>query len=148
PFVDRPTAMTLSKTTISPPKCESGAKKIPCVLGPILHSRSKFELKDSTPRNPAIMSKAGAIFAIQTDEMSAVQYMRINAALAVQYGLPEIEALKAITIYPARIIGVDTRVGSLEVGKDADIIVLDGPPLDYRTNTELVIIDGIEQYRA
>lgn len=92
-------------------------KKIACVTGPILHSRSKFELRDSTPKNPAILSKAGALVVIQTDEMSAVQYIRINAGLAVQYGMAEMEALKAITIYPARTIGVADRVGFILCSK-------------------------------
>ena len=61
--------------------------------------------------------------------------------------MEEEEALRAITIHPAEIIGVDHRVGSLEVGKDADIVVLSGHPLDYRTVTELVLIDGAVAYR-
>ena len=97
--------------------------------GPILFSRVKFELKDMTPKNPGLMAKAGVKVSIQTDEMSAVRYLSINAALAVREGMPEEEALKAITINAAEVIGVDDRVGSLEVGKDADIVVLAGTPL-------------------
>jgi imidazolonepropionase-like amidohydrolase len=122
------------------------AKRIPVTAGPILFSRSKVELKDMTPKNPGLMVKAGVKVALQTDEMSAVKYLPINAALAVREGMPEEEALKAITINAAEVIGVADRVGSLEVGKDADIVVLSGDPLDYRTVTELVLIDGEVAY--
>jgi imidazolonepropionase-like amidohydrolase len=123
------------------------AKGIPVTAGPILFSRVKFELKEMTPKNPGLMAKKGVKVAIQTDEMSAVKYLAISAALAVREGMEEEEALRAITIHPAEIIGVDHRVGSLEVGKDADIVVLSGHPLDYRTVTELVLIDGAVAYR-
>jgi imidazolonepropionase-like amidohydrolase len=122
-------------------------KGIPVTAGPILFSRVKYELKDMTPKNPGLMSRAGVKVAIQTDEMSAVKYLPINAALAVREGMPEEEALKAVTIYPAQIIGVDDRVGSLEPGKDADIIILDGHPFDYRTAVELVLVDGQVAFR-
>ncbi|MGD9317554.1 MAG: amidohydrolase [Anaerolineae bacterium] len=122
------------------------AKEIPVTAGPILFSRLKYELKDMTPRNPGLMSKAGVQVAIQTDEMSAVRYLTINAALAVREGMPEEEALKAITINPAKIIGVDDRVGSLEMGKDADIVVFSGHPFDYQAVAELVLVDGDVAY--
>jgi|YNPBryantNP2012_1023418.scaffolds.fasta_scaffold13811_2 imidazolonepropionase-like amidohydrolase len=123
------------------------AKRIPVTAGPILFSRVKYELRDMTPRNPGLMARAGVKVAIQTDEMSAVKYLTINAALAVREGMPEEEALKAITINAAEIIGVERRVGSLEVGKDADIVVFSGHPLDYRTVAELVLVDGQVAYR-
>ena len=118
------------------------ARQIPVTAGPILFSREKYELKEMTPRNPGLMAKAGVQVAIQTDEMSAVKYLTINAALAVREGMPEEEALKAITIHAAGIIGVADRVGSLEVGKDADLVVFSGHPFDYRTLVDLVLVDG------
>ncbi|MDD3627468.1 MAG: amidohydrolase [bacterium] len=121
-------------------------KKIPCVVGPIIFSRSKYELREMTPKNPAELSKAGVKIAIQTDEMSAVKYMLLNAGLAVKYGMKEEEALKAITIYPAEIIGVEKRVGSIEKGKDGDLVLLSGYPFDYKTNVDVVIIDGEVEY--
>ena len=129
------------------------SKQIPVTAGPILFSRVKYELKDMTPKNPALMAAAGVKVAIQTDEMSAVKYLTINAALAVREGMPEEEALKAITIYAAEIIGVADRIGSLEVGKDADVVVFSNHPFDYRAVTELVLVNGevafkqIEQLR-
>ncbi len=123
------------------------AKGIPVTAGPILFSRVKYELREMTPRNPGLMAKAGVKVAIQTDESSAVKYLTINAALAVREGLPEEEALKAITLHAAEIIGVEGRVGSLEPGKDADVVVFDGHPFDYRSSPELVLIDGQVVYR-
>ena len=122
------------------------SKGIPVTAGPILFSRVKYELKDMTPKNPGIMAKAGIKVAIQTDETSAVKYLTVNAALAVREGMSEEEALKAITINAAEIIGVADRVGSLEVGKDADIVAFSGHPFDYRTVAELVLVDGQVAY--
>ena len=107
----------------------------------------KYELKDMTPKNPAIMAAAGVKVAIQTDEMSAVKYLSINAALAVREGMQEEEALKAITVYAAEIIGVADRIGSLEIGKDADVVVFSDHPFDYRAVTELVLVNGDIAYK-
>ena len=122
------------------------AKAIPVTAGPILFSRTKYELKDMMPKNPGVMAEAGVTVAIQTDEMSAVKYLTINAALAVREGMSEEDALKAITINAARVIGVEDRLGSLEVGKDADIVVFDGHPFDYLSVVELVLVDGQVAY--
>ena len=122
-------------------------KGIPVTAGPILFSRVKYELKNMTPKNPGLMAKAGVKVAIQTDEMSAVKYLTINAALAMREGMTEEEALKAITINPAEIIGVADRVGSLEAGKDADLVVFSGHPFDYRSVAELVLVDGQVAYK-
>jgi imidazolonepropionase-like amidohydrolase len=122
------------------------AKGIAVTAGPILFSRVKYELKEMTPKNPGLMAQAGVKVAIQTDEMSAVKYLTINAALAAREGMPEEEALKAITINAAEVIGVGDRIGSLEVGKDADIVVFSGHPFDYRTVAELVLVDGQVAY--
>ncbi len=122
-------------------------KGIPVTAGPILFSRTKYELRGMLPKNPGVMAQAGVKVAIQTDEMSAVKYLPINAALAVREGMPEEEALKAITLNAAEIIGVADRVGSLEPGKDADLLVLSGHPFDYRSLVELVLVDGKVAYR-
>ena len=120
---------------------------IPCVVGPILFSRTKYELRGMNPRNPAILSEAGVKVAIQTDQMSAVKYILFDAALAVREGMDEQEAIKAITIYPAEILGIANRVGSLEEGKDADIVIMSGPPLDVKdSRVERVFIAGKQVY--
>ena len=123
-------------------------KSVPCVVGPILFSRTKYELRGMNPKNPAILSKAGVKIAIQTDQMSAVKYILFDAALAVKEGMNEEEALKAITIYPAEILGIADRVGSLEEGKDADIVIMGGYPLDVKdSKVERVFITGKEVYK-
>lgn len=120
-------------------------KSVPCVVGPIFFSRTKYELRGMNPKNPVILSKAGVKIAIQTDQMSAVKYILFDAALAVREGMDEKEALKAITIYPAQILGIADRVGSLEEGKDADIVIMSGYPLDIKSSkVERVLIEGKE----
>lgn len=122
-------------------------KGIPCVVGPILFSRTKYELRGMNPKNPAILSEAGVKVAIQTDQMSAVKYILFDAALAVREGMDEQEAIKAITIYPAEILGIANRVGSLEERKDADIVIMSGPPLDVKdSRVERVFIAGRQVY--
>ncbi|HAF71384.1 MAG: Amidohydrolase [Acetothermia bacterium 64_32] len=121
---------------------------VPCVVGPILFSRRKYELRGMTPKNPAILSRAGVKVAIQTDQMSAVKYILFDAALAVREGMDEGEALKAITINPAEILGVADRVGSLEPGKDADLVILSAHPFELtKSRVEVVLIDGKIVYR-
>lgn len=116
---------------------------VPCVVGPILFSRRKYELRGMTPKNPAVLSRAGVKVAIQTDQISAVKYILFDAALAIREGMDEKEALKAITIYPAEILGVADRVGSLEPGKDADLVILSAHPFELtKSRVEVVLIDG------
>ena len=118
-------------------------KKIPAVWGPSLTSRGKWEMRELGYDTPKIMYNAGVKFAIQTDATgSTIRFLPICAALSVKHGLPYEYALKAITIIPAEILGVADRVGSLEVGKDADLRLLSGDPLDYMTKCQTVIIDG------
>jgi imidazolonepropionase-like amidohydrolase len=118
-------------------------KKIPAVWGPSLMSRPKWEMRELGYDTPRIMYEAGVKFAIQTDAPgSTIRFLPICAALSVKEGLPYDYALKAITIIPAEILGVDSRVGSLEVGKDADLRLLSGDPLDYMTKCQKVIING------
>lgn len=122
---------------------------VPCVVGPILFSRRKYELRGMNPKNPALLSKAGVKVAIQTDQMSAVRYIMFDAALAVREGMDEIEALKAITLYPAEILGIGDRVGSIAPGKDADLVVLSAHPFELtKSRVELVFIGGKVIYSA
>jgi imidazolonepropionase-like amidohydrolase len=123
-------------------------KKIPAVWGPSLASRGKWEMRELGYDTPKIMYDAGVKFAIQTDATgSTIRFLPICAALSVKHGLPYEYALKAITIIPAEILGVADRVGSLEVGKDADLRLLSGEPLDYMTKCQTVIIDGDIVYK-
>ncbi|MDD3839868.1 MAG: amidohydrolase [Clostridia bacterium] len=116
---------------------------VPVIVGPTLSERSKYELKELNFKTPGILSKAGLDVALMTDHpVIPIQYLPVCAALAVREGMDEQQALKAITINPAKIIGLDDRIGSIEPGKDADIVVLDGHPLEFITKTYMVMING------
>jgi imidazolonepropionase-like amidohydrolase len=122
---------------------ELARRGVPAVVGPSLSARTKVELKDRTFATPGIMARAGVKVALMTDHpVIPIQYLPLAAALAVREGMDEEEALKAITINPAEILGVASRVGSLKPGKDADVVVLSGHPFDWRTRVELVLVGG------
>ena len=113
------------------------------IVGPLLSDRSKVELRNMTFKAPGILSKAGVKVAMATDHpVIPQQYLPVCAAIAVKEGMDEMEALKSITINAAEITGIADRVGSLEPGKDADVVVYDGHPLDIRTTTVWVFING------
>ena len=108
-------------------------------------SRLKVELKEITFKTVSKLAAAGVKVAITTDHPEIpLSYLWICAALAVREGLSEEKALKSVTINAAEILGVDDRIGSIEHGKDADIIVLDGHPLDFRTKVQRVYVEGRE----
>lgn len=113
------------------------------IVGPSFGYRSKFELKNLSFVTPGILNRAGVKVAIMTDHpVIPVQYLPLCAALSMKSGMEEEEALKAITIYPAEILGLQDRVGSIEVGKDADIVVWDGHPFDIESKVLYTIING------
>lgn len=113
------------------------------ISGPQLTERTKHELKNKTFKSPAMMSRAGLKVAITTDHpVIPVQYLPICAGLAVRDGMDEAEALRAITINAAEVLGIQDKVGSLEVGKDADIAIFEGHPFDVTSKTTVVLIDG------
>lgn len=119
------------------------------IIGPSLTSRSKIELKNKSFSTPAVLSKNGVKISIMTDHpVTPIQYLPICAGLAVKEGLDMKEALKAITINAAEICGVSDRVGSIETGKDADIAIFDGNPLETLTSTLYTIINGEVVYRS
>jgi len=114
------------------------------ILGPSLSNRSKVELKNLTFKTPGILSKAGIKIAIMTDHpVIPLQYLPVCAGIAAREGMDEVEALKAITINAAEILGIADNVGSLEIGKDADIVVYSGHPFDLRSKVDFVMINGI-----
>jgi imidazolonepropionase-like amidohydrolase len=118
-------------------------RNIPVVLGPTLSSRSKVELAGMTWRTAALLEKAGILVALTTDHnVIPVQYLPLCAALAVKNGMSEEAALQAITLNPARILKQDKRIGSIEAGKDADLVIMSAYPLDWRSRIERVYIDG------
>ena len=116
---------------------------VPVITGPILTDRSKPELVNRTNENPALLARAGVEIAICTDHpVIPIQYLPLCAAVAVRGGLDPEEALKAITLNGARLAGVDRRVGSLTPGKDADVVVTSGHPLDWLGRVEHVFLNG------
>lgn len=122
---------------------ELGEEGYPAIVGPTLSDRSKIELKNLSFETPSALVKEGVKIALMTDHpVIPVHYLPICAALAVKAGLDEMEALKAITINPAEILGVADRVGSIKPGKDADIVIFDKHPLDVMANAKHVLING------
>lgn len=118
------------------------------IIGPLLTDRSKIELRNVSFSAPKALYDAGIDFAMMTDHpVIPEQYLPVCAALAVREGLPEDAALRSITINAARITSIDDRVGSLEVGKDADIAVFSGHPLDFRSRCVLCTVDGQVAHR-
>ena len=122
---------------------------IPVVLGPLLTSRSKVEVRNRSLANPALLDQAGVTFALTTDHpVVPINFLSYQAALAVKEGLAAATAIRALTIHPARIAGVDDRLGSLEPGKDADLVIWSGDPLDVLSRVERAFIGGAEIYTA
>lgn len=119
---------------------ESG---FPAIVGPSLASRNKKEVSQSDFKTPGVLKSAGVTVALTTDHpVSRIQYLPVCAALAAKEGLGKEDALRAITIDAAKICRVDNRLGSLKVGKDADIVIYKGSPLDVFSSVYATIIDG------
>ena len=119
------------------------AEGFPLAVGPSLTHASKFELRNKTFETPGILAKAGGQVSIITDSpVIPQQYLPLCAGLAVKSGMDPFQALQAITINPAKHIGIADRVGSLEESKDADLVLAHGNPMDSETVIEAVYIDG------
>ncbi len=122
---------------------ELAAEGYPAIVGPDLASRSKIEVQNMAFKTVGVLNGAGVMTAVTTDHpVSLIASLPLCAGLAVKAGLPMDEGFRAITIYAAKICGVDERVGSLEVGKDADIAIFNGNPMEIFTETLYTIIDG------
>ena len=123
-------------------------KDVPMAVGPSLTFASKFELQNKSWATPGVLAKAGCHVSIITDNsVIPQQYLPLCAGMAIKAGMDPFDALKAITLNPAEHIGVADRVGSLEVGKDADLVITAGSPFEVLTEVKAVFIDGarIEQ---
>ena len=122
---------------------ELAKENVMLAVGPTLGHATKFELRNKTWDTPGVLAAHGCHVSIITDAPFIPQkYLTLCAGLAVKAGMDPFEALKAVTIHPAEHIGVADRVGSLEVGKDADIVITDGNPFDIETTVLTVVIDG------
>lgn len=118
-------------------------KNVPVAIGPMITPRDKMELKNRSYDTARELAEAGVMIAIITDHpYNSIEHLRLSAIIAHQEGLSGPDALKAITINPASILGIDDRLGSLDAGKDADIVVLNGHPLDMDSKVERVYISG------
>lgn len=116
---------------------------VPCILGPLLSDRSKIELRNMSFKAPGILHKAGVRFALMTDHpVIPMQYLMVEAGICAREGLDEMEALRAVTLNAAWAIGLDDRLGSLKPGKDADVALYDGHPMDTRTRVKQVYVNG------
>jgi imidazolonepropionase-like amidohydrolase len=123
------------------------ARGIPVIIGPLLTSRSKVELRNRSIANPGRLARAGVTIAITTDHpVVPINFLVHQAALAVKEGLDRDTALQALTINPARITGIDDRLGTIEAGKDADLVIWSGDPLDVLSRVEHALIGGVQVY--
>ncbi len=116
---------------------------VPLAVGPTLTNASKFELRNKSWTTPGVLAAAGCQVSIITDSPVIPQeYLPLCAGLAVKAGMDPFKALQAITINPAKHAGIADRVGSLEIGKDADMVITDGCPFEVSTTVEHVLING------
>lgn len=117
--------------------------RVDVFTGPNLGDRSKVELRNSSCKNSAFLNEKGINVSIITDHPETpIQYLPVCAGLAVRGGMSYYDALKAITINPAKALYIDDRLGSLEAGKDADIVIFKDDPMDIRNIAEHVFIKG------
>ena len=124
---------------------ELAKENIPLAVGPTFGHASKFELQYKTWDTPGVLAKAGCQVSIITDApVTPLHYLPLCAGLAIKAGMDEYDALRAITINPAKHIGIADRVGSIEVGKDADIVIMAGSPFTVEGTVKHVLIDGKE----
>jgi imidazolonepropionase-like amidohydrolase len=125
---------------------EIAAAGVPVILNPTTNLPLSYETLGATLRNAALLHKAGVRIAFTgNDATHRVRELRYNAGIAVAHGLPYEAALAAITLNPARILGLDARLGSLDVGKRADVVVWSGDPLEPLSQAEVMFIGGVEQ---
>lgn len=122
---------------------ELSRKQIPIFIGPLMVNRAKVEMQEVAFKNARLLKEKGVTFSLISDHpVTPVEHLRVYAALMVREGLDEETALKAMTLHPAQALKVDNELGSIEVGKRADLVCFDGHPLDYRARVKWVVVDG------
>jgi imidazolonepropionase-like amidohydrolase len=121
---------------------------VPCVVGPLFSTRSKVELRERTLANPGRLANSGVLVAITTDHpVVAINFLVHQATFAVKEGMDRDDALRSITVNPAKIMGLDDRVGALKTGLDGDVVIWDGDPLDVMSRARQVYVSGVGVYR-
>ena len=124
-------------------------RDVPVCMGPLLISRAKVELKEKSFKNPGLLQRSGIKVALITDHPETpIDYAVLNAILSVKEGMDPKEALKALTINPAEIMGIEDRTGSIAPGKDGDIVIWNGDPLNIMSKVDLVMIEGNVVYQG
>ena len=122
-------------------------RNIPCVVGPLFSTRSKVELRGRTLANPGLLANAGVLVAITTDHpVVAINFLVHQATFAMKDGMSRDDALRSITVNPAKIMGLDDRVGALRAGLDGDVVIWDGDPLDVMSRAVDVYVRGVRAY--
>lgn len=122
---------------------ELNKRNVKVCLGPLLVNRAKVEMKEVSFKSAGLLARTGVEFALITDHpVVPIEHLRVCAALAVREGLDEELALQSISSIPARLLGVDTELGSIKAGKKADLVVFDGHPFDFRTRVIMTMVDG------
>jgi imidazolonepropionase-like amidohydrolase len=122
---------------------ELARREVPIVVGPTLGSRGKIETRDKSWATPGICAAAGIKVCLMTDHpIIPVHFLPLCAGFAVKEGMTEADAFRAITLNPAELLGISSRVGSLEAGKDADIVIWDNHPMEAKGQALVTIIDG------
>jgi imidazolonepropionase-like amidohydrolase len=121
---------------------ELAAKKIPVIVGSIFEEPRRMELLDVRLDSAALLHRAGVTLAFQTDSENDVRNLPFEVGVAIGHGLPEDAALAAVTVNPARLFGLDDRLGSVEAGKTANLLVLDGMPFYTKTRVVTALING------
>lgn len=117
--------------------------QVSCCVGPLLIPALKLEMKDIHPSNPGVLERAGVSFSLIQDAGWDTVYLPSLAGLCTAHGLSSQAALNALTIQAARNLGLESRIGSLEPGKDADISIFTGNPLENTAVCTDVLIDGV-----
>jgi imidazolonepropionase-like amidohydrolase len=120
---------------------------IPCIVGPMFTTRSKVELRERTLANPGLLAAAGVLVALTTDHpVVPINFLVHQATLAVKEGMTRDDALRAITVNPASMMGLSDRVGALRAGLDGDVVLWDGDPLDVMSRARQVFVAGVPVY--
>jgi len=122
-------------------------RQIPCIVGPLFTTRSKVELRERTLANPGRLANAGVLVALTTDHpVVPINFLVHQATLAVKEGMSRDDALRSLTVNPAQMMGLADRVGALEVGRDGDVAIWDGDPLDVMSRARRVFVNGVSVY--
>jgi imidazolonepropionase-like amidohydrolase len=122
-------------------------RQIPCIVGPLFTARSKVEVRQRSLANPGRLAAAGVLVALTTDHpVVPIHFLVHQATLAVKEGMTRDDAIRALTVNPAAILGLDDRVGSLSPGLDGDVVIWDGDPLDVMSRALQVFVRGVPVY--